>query len=106
MNRKVFKIGLDQIVARVIHLQEGQGMDKSIEIDQGMTQIIEEIIETICDIIKGMEDKIITEIDLGEILEIKAMREVGVDHMIDNLEVMMEGTTEVLTTVDQGQILE
>ena len=53
-----------------------------------------------------MEDKIIVEIDLGESLEIKAMTEVGVGQMIGNLEVMTEGTTEVLATVDQGQILE
>ena len=47
MIREVFKIGLDQAVAGVIHLEEGQCMDKSIEVGQGMTQIIEEIIETI-----------------------------------------------------------
>ena len=52
-------------------------MDKSMDVGQGMTWIIEEIIETIWEIIKGIEDKIIVEIDLGEILEIKAMREVG-----------------------------
>ena len=45
--REVFKIGLDQIVTGVIHLGEGQGMDKGKEVGQGMTQIIEEIIETI-----------------------------------------------------------
>ena len=38
--------------------------------------------------IKDMEDKIIVEIVLGEILEIKAMREVGVGQMTGNLEVM------------------
>ena len=40
-----------------------------------------------------MEDRIIVEIDLGEILEIKAMREVGVGQMIGNLEVTTEGMT-------------
>ena len=34
------------------------------------------------------------------------MREVGVGQMIDNLEVITEGTIEVLATVDQGQVLE
>ena len=31
----------------------------------------------------------------GEILEIKAMREVGVGHMIGNLEIITEGTIQV-----------
>ena len=43
--------------------------------------------------------------DLGEILEIKAMREVGVDRMIGNLEVTAGGALEALVTVDQGQVL-
>ena len=51
-----------------------------------------------------MENTIIAEIDLGEILEIEAMREVGVGQMVGNLEVMTEGTTEVLATVDQGMV--
>ena len=53
-----------------------------------------------------MGDKIIVKMDSGETLEIKAMREVGVDQMIDNLGVITEGTIEVLVTVDQGQVLE
>ena len=44
--------------------------------------------------------------DLGEISEIKAMREVGVGQMIGNLEVITGGTIEALVTVDQGQDLE
>ena len=39
-------------------------------------------------------------------LENKAMREVGVGHMIDNLEITTEGTIEVSVTVDQSQVLE
>ena len=46
--------------------------------------------------------QIIAEIDLGEFLEIKGMREVWVGQMRGNLEVMTEGTTEALATVDQG----
>ena len=42
-----FKTGLDQAVTGAIHLQEGQGMDKYIEVGQGMTQIIGKITETI-----------------------------------------------------------
>ena len=53
-----------------------------------------------------MEDKIIMEMDSGEILEIKVTREVGVGQMIVNLEVITEGTVEALVTVDQGQVLE
>ena len=46
-NREVFKTGLDQTVAGAILLEEGQGMDRNIEVCQGMTQIIGEITETI-----------------------------------------------------------
>ena len=53
-----------------------------------------------------MGDKIIIEMDSGEILEIKAMRETGVGHMIGKLEVITEETIGVLVTVDQGQVLE
>ena len=42
-----------------------------------------------------MKDKIIKEMDSGEILEIKVMREVRVGQMIGNLEVITEGTIEV-----------
>ena len=53
-----------------------------------------------------MRHKIIMEMDSGEILEIKAMTEVGVGQMMGNLEVITEETIEVLVTVDQGQVLE
>ena len=53
-----------------------------------------------------MGDKIIVEMDSGEILEIKAVREVGVGHMIGNSEVITEGTIEASVTVDQDQVLE
>ena len=53
-----------------------------------------------------MGDKIIEEINLGEILETKAMREVEVGHMIDNFEIITEGTIEVSVTVVQDQVLE
>ena len=36
MNSEVFKTGLGETVAGVIHLQEGQCMDKVIKVDQGM----------------------------------------------------------------------
>ena len=39
-----------------------------------------------------MGDKIIMEMDSGEILENKVMREVGVGQMIGNLEVITERT--------------
>ena len=45
--------------------REGQGMDKSIEVGQGMTWIIWEITETIWAVIKDMEDKIIMKMDSG-----------------------------------------
>ena len=36
MNSEVFKTGLGQIIAGAIHLVGGQGMDKIIEVGQGM----------------------------------------------------------------------
>ena len=53
-----------------------------------------------------MGDKIIIKTDLGKILEIKAVREVGVGYMIGNLEIIRGGTIEALVTVDQSQVLE
>ena len=51
-------------------------MDKIIEVGQGMIWMIEVIIETIWEVIKGMGDEIIIEMDSGETWEIKAMREI------------------------------
>ena len=48
-----------------------------------------------------MGDKIIIEIDSGVTLEIKAMKETGVGHMIGRI-----GTIEALVTVGQGQVQE
>ena len=53
-----------------------------------------------------MGDKIIIGMDSGEILEMKAMREVGVGHMVGNLEIITEETIGASVTVDQGQFLE
>ena len=53
-----------------------------------------------------MGNKIIVEVYSGEILEIKALREVGVGHMIGNLEIITEETIEVSVTVDQGKVLD
>ena len=53
-----------------------------------------------------MGDKIIIEMDSGKTLEIEAMREIGVSHMIGKLEIIIEGTIEASVTVDQGQVLE
>ena len=50
-----------------------------------------------------MGDRIIIEMDLGETLGTKVMKETGVGHMIGKLEVIIEGTIEVSVTVDQGQ---
>ena len=50
-----------------------------------------------------MGDKIIIEMDSGEISEIKTMREVGVGHMNGNLEILTAGTIVVLVTVIKGR---
>ena len=44
--------------------------------------------------------------NLGQILEIKAMRKVGVGDMVGNLEIIPEGTIQTSVRVDQGQVLE
>ena len=82
-------------------------MDKIFEVGQGMIQIIEVITETIREVVKGMGDKIIIEMDsVMEILETKAMTEIGVGHMIGKLEVITEGPIEASVTLDQGKVLE
>ena len=56
-----FQDSLGQTITEAIHIEEGQGMDKNIEVGQDMIQIIEVIMETIWEITKGMGDKIIIE---------------------------------------------
>ena len=60
-NREDFRTYLGEIIIGTIHLEEGQGMDKSIEVGQGSIQIIEVITE-----IKGIGDKTIIEMDSRE----------------------------------------
>ena len=71
-----------------------------------MIWIIEENMETIWEVTKGMRDKIIIEMDSGETLETKAMWEIGVGHMTGKLQVIPKGTIGASVTVDQGQVLE
>ena len=89
-----------------MHIEEDQGMDKIIEVGQDMILTVGVIMETIWEVTKGMGDKIIIETDLGEALEVKAMKETGVGHMICRLEVITEGTIEASVTVGQGQVQE
>ena len=58
------------------------------------------------EVVRGMGDQIIVEMDSGEILESKAMTEVGAGHMIGNLEIITEATIEASLTEDQGQVLQ
>ena len=53
-----------------------------------------------------MIDKTKVKIDLGEIIESKAMREVGIGQMIGKLGVTIEGMTKVSVVVDQDLVLE
>ena len=57
-------------------------------------------------VIRGMGDKIIIETDSGVTLEIKAMKETGVGHIIDKLGTITEGIIEASATVGQGQVHE
>ena len=67
MNREDFRTCLVQTTTVTIHIEEDQGMDKIIKVGQDMIQIIEVITETISEVTKGMGDKIILEMDSGEI---------------------------------------
>ena len=51
-----------------------------------------------------MGHKTIIEMDLGETLATKAMREEGVGHMVGKIEVITEGTIEASVKVDKGQV--
>ena len=51
-----------------------------------------------------MGHKIIIEMDSGETLETKAMRETGVGHMIGKIGLITEGIIGASVTVDQGQV--
>ena len=53
-----------------------------------------------------MGDKIIIETDSEVTLEIKAMKETGVGHMIGKLGTITEETIEASLTVGQGQVQE
>ena len=80
-------------------------MDKIIKVDQDMVLIIGVIMETIWQVTKGMGDKIIIEMDLGETIETKVMKKkTWVGHMIGKPEVLIEGTIEASVTVDWAQV--
>ena len=97
MIREDFRTGLDQTA----HTEDDQGIEKTIEVGQDMILIIEVVIDTIQEVIKGMEDRIIITTE-GETLEIKITIGIGVGHTKDRIET--EGMVEALVTVDQGQV--
>ena len=97
MIREDSKIGLDQ----KMHIEDDQGMEKTIEVGQDMILIIEVVMGIIQEVIKGMGDQIIT-IPEGETLGIKITIEIGLGHMRDRG--VIEGMVEALATVDQGQV--
>ena len=97
MIREDFRTGLDQ----TIHTEDDQGMDKTIEVGQDMTLIIEVVMDIMQEVIKGMGDRIILTTE-EETLEIKIIIEKGVGHTKDRIEI--EGVVEALVRVDQGQV--
>ena len=94
MIREDFRTGLDQ----TMYTEDVQGMDKTIEVGQ---DIIEVVMDTIQEVIKGMEERIIITTE-GETLDIKIVIETGVGHMKDRIEI--ERIVEASVTVDQGQV--
>ena len=97
MIREDFKTGLDQTMCT----EDDQGMERTIEVGQGMILIIEVAMDITQEVIKGMGDQIIITTE-GETLGIKIMIEIGVCHMKDGTEI--GGMVEVLVIVDQGQV--
>ena len=97
MIREDFKIGLDQTTCT----EDDLGMDKTIEVGQGMILIIEVAMGIIQVVIRGMGDQIMTTIE-GETLEVIITIAIGVGHTKDRIET--EGTVEALVTADQGQV--
>ena len=83
------------------HTEDGQGMDKTIEVGQDMIPIIEVVMAIIQEVVKGMGDRIII---ITETLQIKITIGIGVGHTQDRKET--EGMVELLVTVDQDQVQE
>ena len=84
------------------HTGDDQGIDKTIEVGQGIILIVIEVaIGIIQEVIKGMGGQMIA-ITEGEILGTKIMTEIGVGHTKDRAET--EGNAEALVIVDQGQV--
>ena len=94
MIREHFRTCLDPIM----HTEDDQGINKTIEVGQDMILIIEVVIVIIQEVIKGMGSRIITTTG-RETLEIKIMIGIGVGHTEDRIET--EGRVEALVTVDQ-----
>ena len=66
MIRENFRTGLGQIM----HIEDDQGMDKTIEVCEDMITIIEVVMGIIQEVIRGMEDRIIITIE-GKLLKYK-----------------------------------
>ena len=92
-------------LGQTIHIEEDQGMGKIIEVGQDMILIERVIPETIWEVIRSMGDKIITKTERGT-LGSKAMKEIGVGHMIGTTEAITEGTIEALVIVGLDQVQE
>ena len=80
-------------------------MDRITEVDQGIGKaigmtMVEEITKVMQEHIKGwiLVDRII-EVDIKEVIRTKIMKEVEVDY----LQIAIEGMTELVVTVGQGQ---
>ena len=100
MNKGDFRIGLGQTTPK----EEDQGMNVIIEEGQDMFLIIEVIMKTIWEVIRGMKEKIITKTE-EEILGTKIMK-IWIRHMIGKTEAITEGTIEALVIVSLGQVQE
>ena len=109
MIREMIKIGIDQTAqTEEFHLVVEYSVVKIIGTDQGMNKIIQmtlgkETLEVMweCIRIRILAGRII-EVDIGETIGMRIMKEVGVALEEGNIKVIQEGTIEV-AVVDLGQ---
>ena len=84
-----------------MYIEVVQDTTKALEVEQGIVQIIEVVVVTIWEVIKGTGEIIIEEVIIG----IKVMTGIGVDHLKGRVE-MGKNNREMWVTVGSIQVLE
>ena len=92
----IIEVGLDLVTS----IEVVQNIIQILGVEQPIVPIIEVVMATVHEVIKGMEDITITE---EMVTEIKLIIEEGVGHLKDRIEV--GEMTEVGVTIGLGQVL-